>query len=101
MPEIHGKNRYSVASQGYARSVAFHDQRLIFGGSKDLPNHLFMSQVGEFFNFDVGTGLDDESIQVQIAENQVSEIKSIESFRHLSIFTSEAELYVPTTENRP
>lgn len=87
--------------KGYARSVAFHDQRLIFGGSRDLPNHLFMSKVGEFFNFDVGTGLDDESIQVQIAENQVSEIKSIESFRHLSIFTSEAELYVPTTENRP
>ena len=89
------------SQRGFARSVAFHDQRLIFGGSKDLPNHLFMSQVGEFFNFDVGTGLDDESIQVQIAENQVSEIKSIESFRHLSIFTSEAELYVPTTENRP
>ena len=86
---------------GFARSVAFHDQRLIFGGSRDLPNHLFMSKVAEFFNFDVGTGLDDESIQVQIAENQVSEIKTIESFRHLSIFTSEAELYVPTTENRP
>ena len=79
----------------------FHDQRLIFGGSKDLPNHLFMSQAGEFFNFDVGTGLDDESIQVQIAENQISEIKSLASFRHLVIFTSEQELYVPTSENRP
>lgn len=95
------KEQVFSSRHGYARSVAFHDQRLIFGGSKDLPNHLFMSKVGEFFNFDVGTGLDDESIQVQIAENQVSEIKSIESFRHLSIFTSEAELYVPTTENRP
>ena len=95
------KEQVFCSQRGFARSVAFHDQRLIFGGSKDLPNHLFMSQVGEFFNFDVGTGLDDESIQVQIAENQVSEIKSIESFRHLSIFTSEAELYVPTTENRP
>jgi hypothetical protein len=86
---------------GYARAVTFHDQRLIFGGSKDLPNHLFMSKAGEFFNFDVGTGLDDESIQVQIAENQISEIKSLASFRHLVIFTSEQELYVPTSENRP
>ena len=86
---------------GYARSVMFHDQRLIFGGSRDLPNHLFMSKTGEYFNFDVGTGLDDESIQIQIAENQVSEIKSLSSFRHLAIFTSEQELYVPTTENRP
>ena len=86
---------------GFPRSVIFHDQRLIFGGSKTLPNHLFMSKVGEFFNFDVGTGLDDESIQVQIAENQISEIKSLSSFRHLIIFTSEQELYVPTSENRP
>lgn len=95
------KEQVFSSQKGFARSVAFHDQRLIFGGTKDLPNHLFTSKVGEFFNFDVGTGLDDESIQVQIAENQVSEIKSIESFRHLSIFTSEAELFVPTTENRP
>ena len=86
---------------GYARSVIFHDQRLIFGGSKDLPNHLFFSTVGNFFNFDVGTGLDNESIQVQIAENQVSEIKSLSSLRHLSIFTSEKELFVPTVDDKP
>jgi hypothetical protein len=86
---------------GWARSVIFHDQRLVFGGSRDLPNHLFFSKVGEYFNFDAGIGLDDESIQVQIAENQVSEIKSLASFRHLAIFTSESELYVPTVDERP
>jgi len=95
------KEQVFTSRNGYARSVVFHDQRLIFGGSRDLPNHLFMSKAGEFFNFDVGTGLDDESIQVQIAENQVSEIKSLASFRHLTIFTSEQELYVPTSENKP
>lgn len=87
--------------RGFPRSVTFHDQRLIFGGSRDLPNFLFMSKSGEFFNFDIGTGLDDESIQVQIAENQISEIKALSSFRHLSVFTSEQELFVPTSENRP
>lgn len=86
---------------GFPRSVIFHDQRLIFGGSKTLPNHLFFSKVAEYFNFDVGTGLDDESIQIQIAENQVSEIKSMASLRHLSIFTSEQELYIPTVDNNP
>jgi len=95
------KEQVFSSRHGYARSVMFHDQRLIFGGSRDLPNHLFMSKTGEYFNFDVGTGLDDESIQIQIAENQVSEIKSLSSFRHLAIFTSEQELYVPTTENKP
>ena len=87
--------------RGFPRSVTFHDQRLIFGGSRDLPNFLFMSKSGEFFNFDIGTGLDDESIQVQIAENQISEIKALSSFRHLSVFTSEQELFVPTSENKP
>ena len=95
------KEQVFSTRKGFARSVIFHDQRLIFGGSRDLPNHIFFSKVGEFFNFDVGTGLDDESIQVQIAENQVSEIKSMASLRHLSIFTSEQELYVPTVDERP
>lgn len=95
------KEQVFSSRHGYARTVMFHDQRLIFGGSKDLPNHLFFSKVGEFFNFDVGSGFDDESIQVQIAENQVSTIKSLESFRNLVVFTSEQELYCPTSENRP
>ena len=95
------KEQVFSSRRGYARSVTFHDQRLIFGGSRDLPNHLFMSKTGEFFNFDTGEALDDESIQIQIAENQISEIKALGSFRHLTIFTSEQELFVPTTENRP
>lgn len=95
------KEQVFSTRHGWARSVMFHDQRLIFGGSRDLPNHLFFSKVGEYFNFDVGLGFDDESIQIQIAENQVSEIKSLASFRHLAVFTSEQELYCPTVDNRP
>ena len=95
------KEQVFSTRRGYARTVMFHDQRLIFGGSRDLPNHLFFSKVGEYYNFDVGSGFDDESIQVQIAENQVSEIKSLSSFRNLVVFTSEQELYCPTSENRP
>lgn len=95
------KEQVFSSRRGWARSVIFHDQRLVFGGGKSLPNHLFFSKVGEYYNFDTGTGLDDESIQVQIAENQISEIKSLASFRHLAIFTSESELYVPTVDERP
>ena len=60
-----------------------------------------MSKVGEFTNFDIGTGADSDSIQIQIAEAQVSEIKALQSFRFLTIFTSEQELYIPTSENKP
>ena len=62
---------------------------------------LFMSKIAEFTNFDICIGNDDESIQIQIAENQVSEIKAMQSFRFLTIFTSEQELFVPTSENKP
>lgn len=87
--------------RGFARTVIFHDQRLIFGGSRDLPNTIMMSKTAEFFDFEVGTGLDDEGIQLEISENQVSEIKALTSLRHLTVFTSEQELYIPTTENKP
>jgi hypothetical protein len=36
--------------RGYARTVTFHDQRLIFGGSRDLPNFIFMSKSAVFTN---------------------------------------------------
>jgi len=45
------------AAKGYAKSCAFHPRRLWFGGSRDLPSHLFSSQSNAFFNFNVGTGL--------------------------------------------
>ena len=95
------KEEVFSVKRGFARTVIFHDQRLIFGGTRDLPNNIFMSKTGEFFDFEVGTGLDDEGINLEISENQVSEIKALTSLRHLTVFTSEQELYIPTTENQP
>lgn len=95
------KEEVFSVKRGFARTVIFHDQRLIFGGTRDLPNNIFMSKTGEFFDFEVGTGLDNEGINLEISENQVSEIKALTSLRHLTVFTSEQELYIPTTENKP
>ena len=33
---------------GYPRSVTFHQNRLIFGGSRDKPQTIFASQSGDF-----------------------------------------------------
>lgn len=79
---------------GYPITVAFHQDRLVIGGSKDLPNRLWFSKSGDLFNFDTGTGLDDESIEFAILSDQVNAIRGIFSGRHLQVFTSGAEWQV-------
>lgn len=79
------------AERGYPSSTAFHQDRLVIGGSRDLPNRLWFSKSGDLFNFDLGTGLDDESIEFAILSDQVNAIRGIFSGRHLQVFTSGAE----------
>lgn len=80
--------------RGYPVTVAFHQDRLVIGGSKDLPNRLWFSRSGDLFNFDLGTGLDDEAIEFSILSDQVNAIRGIFSGRHLQVFTSGAEWQV-------
>lgn len=77
--------------RGYPATVAFHQDRLVIGGSRDLPNRLWFSKSGDLFNFYLGTGLDDESIEFAILSDQVNAIRGIFSGRHLQVFTSGAE----------
>lgn len=80
--------------RGYPGSVAFHQDRLVIGGSRDLPNRLWFSRSGDLFNFDLGTGLDDEAIEFSILSDQVNAVRGIFSGRHLQVFTSGAEWMV-------
>lgn len=80
--------------RGYPASVAFHQDRLVIGGSRDLPNRLWFSKSGDLFNFDTGTGLDDEAIEFAILSDQVNAIRGVFSSRHLQVFTSGAEWMV-------
>ncbi len=80
--------------RGYPISVAFHQDRLVIGGSRDLPNRLWFSRSGDLFNFDIGAGLDDEAIEFAILSDQVNAIRGIFSGRHLQVFTSGAEWMV-------
>lgn len=79
------------AVRGYPATVAFHQDRLVIGGSRDLPNRLWFSKSGDLFNFDYGEGLDDEAIEFAILSDQVNAIRGVFSGRHLQVFTSGAE----------
>lgn len=80
--------------RGWPATVAFHQDRLVIGGSRDLPNRLWFSQSGDLFNFNTGTGQDDEAIEFAILSDQVNAIRGIFSGRHLQVFTSGAEWMV-------
>ena len=87
--------------KGYPRTARFFQERLLFGGGKSLPDTLFASKIGAFFNFNLGTGLDDEGIQATIGSDQSNTIMHLVASNHLEIFTNESEWYIPTTEANP
>ncbi len=89
------------AVRGYPIAVAFHQDRLVIGGSRDLPNRMWFSKSGDLFNFDLGEGLDDEAIEFAILSDQVNAIRALFSGRHLQVFTSGAEWMVTGTPLTP
>ncbi|KJS38868.1 MAG: hypothetical protein VR70_09140 [Rhodospirillaceae bacterium BRH_c57] len=93
IPQVQGAAAFST-TRGWPSSVSFHQDRLVIGGSRDLPNHLWMSRVGAFFNFDVGTGLDDQAIHFEILSDRVDAIRNVFSGRHLQVFTTGGEWMV-------
>ncbi len=80
--------------RGWPISICFHQDRLVIGGSRDLPNRLWLSKSADLFNFDLGEGLDDASIEFAILSDQVNAVRAVFSGRHLQVFTSGAEWMV-------
>ncbi len=76
---------------GWPRSVAFHQNRLVIGGSRDLPDHLWLSRSGAMFDFDPGTGLDDEAIAFRLTADRRQIVRQVYSGRRLQIFTDAGE----------
>jgi hypothetical protein len=60
--------------QGYPRSVAFHEQRVIYGGTAREPVRVWGSAIGDFENFRKST-LDDASFDYVLASTQSSQIQ--------------------------
>jgi len=88
------------AVRGYPAAVAFHENRLCFGGTLSEPDTIWMSKIGSFFNFDVGEAADDDSINLVAATGDSHEIRYLISNRDLQVFTATGELYVPTYLNQ-
>lgn len=73
-------------------TVAFHQQRLVLGGTKDDPASFFMSRTGDYENFRKSCPLqDDDPVEYMLASGSIDEIRWMASFGDLLIGTSGAE----------
>ncbi len=89
------------ATRGWPRSVMFYESRLWFGGTKQLLQAVLGSVIGGFFDFNLGTGLDDQGVFVTVNTDQVNEIRALHPGRHFQMFTSGGEFYSPDRPMTP
>lgn len=97
----HGYEDVWSSTRGWPRSATFHEGRLYFGGSKSRPNTIWGSRVIDYFNFEPGTGLDDESVEATINTNQLNSIVNLQSGADLRIFTVGGEFVVIQGQDSP
>lgn len=77
--------------RGWPRSVTIFQNRLIFAGNNALPNHIWMSRTGNFYNFNVGTAQDNEAIVTRLMSTTGHSITSAMSGENLEILTDRGE----------
>jgi hypothetical protein len=97
----HGYEPTWSNTRGWPRSATFHQNRLYFGGSKQRTNTIWGSRVINYFDFDTGTALDDDSVEATIATNQFNAIVQVESQADLRIFTTGGEFIIANSEGSP
>jgi len=81
--------------RGYPQAVTFHHSRLWFGGILSRPAAVMASKTSEYTNFDVDDGGANDAIDLDIAGDQVNEVRHMLSGKELLIFTDGGEYFVP------
>ena len=89
------------AYRGYPAAVTFHQNRLWFGGTLAQPDGIWGSKSGLFFNFDIGDAEDNDALDLTANVGEIFSIRHLVSNRDLQIFTTGAELFIPTVANKP
>ena len=89
------------AYRGYPAAVTFHQNRLWFGGTLAQPDGIWGSKSGQFFNFDVGDGEDNDALDLTVNVGEIFSIRHLVSNRDLQVFTTGAELFVQAPTDKP
>lgn len=74
------------AENGYPGAVTLHEQRLVCGGSPEYPQTVWMSRIGEYLNFELGTK-DDDAMSFTVSSDQINPIEHLGQVRALIALT--------------
>jgi len=88
-------------SRGYPRTSTFYEGRLYFGGTKSRPTTIFASRVNDFFDFNPGETLDDDSLEATLDTDSVNAVIGIYAGRDLQIFTKGGEFFLAQSDLDP
>lgn len=88
------------AARGYPRCGAFFQGRLWMAGSTDLPHYVWASRSGAPNDFNTRLTADDYGIAVPADTDDVPAFTAIHAGRHLQLFSTSAEFYVPASDSQ-
>lgn len=86
-------------THGWPRTCAFVEQRLAFGGSRDLPANIWLSRIGDYNNFENIGNYDNDAIDYPMDTSAA--IVNMAVQRNLHIFTYSEEWTVPEDSFTP
>jgi len=76
----------------YPATVNYYQQRLVFGQTTNDPQKIYMSQTGNYHNFNISEPLrDSDAVTFTIAASQVNEVRHLVPLSDLIILTSGGE----------
>jgi hypothetical protein len=88
-------SRDPFASSNNPGAVTYHQQRRVFGASTTAPQTVWLSQSGNYTNFNVSApSRDDDAVTFTIASAQVNEIRHFVALNDLLVLTSGGEFKV-------
>ncbi|MFW5834353.1 MAG: hypothetical protein ACOCYE_09665 [Pseudomonadota bacterium] len=76
---------------GYPAAAIVYRDRLVVGGVPRMPNRLWLSRIGNPFDFETGEGLDDEAMSFQLGDDRAHAIRGFGAGRSLEVFTAAGE----------
>jgi hypothetical protein len=79
------------AVAGYPAAAIVYRDRLVVGGVPKMPNRLWLSRIGNPFDFEMGEGLDDEAMSFQLGDDRAHAIRGFGGGRSLEVFTAAGE----------
>ena len=89
------ETRDPFAASNFPGVVTYHQQRRVFGGSTSAPQTVWMSQSGNYQNFNVSSpSRDDDGVTFTLASPLVNEIRHFVALNDLLVLTSGGEFKV-------